>query len=134
MSNVARRGLLFTLLVTATPCPGAEGGATPAVVERVRQVVEKQYPALETLYTTLHKEPELSLSEEKTARRLAEQLRATGYEVTEQVGGHGVVAVLRNGPGKTLLVRSDLDALPVKEQTGAAYASTAQATSSPTKW
>src|SRR6185436_9233864 len=77
---------------------------------------------------TIHREPELSLSEEKTAARLAQQLRSAGFEVTEKVGGHGVVAVLRNGAGKTLLIRTDLDALPVKEQTGAAYRSTAQAT------
>ena len=105
---------------------GAEGDAASAAMEQIRQNVEKQYPALEQFYTTLHREPELSLSEEKTAMRLADQLRAAGYEVTEKVGGHGVVGVLRNGPGKTLLVRADLDALPVKEQTGAPYASTAQ--------
>lgn len=58
---------------------------------------------------------------------LAGELKGTGYEVTTNVGGHGVVAVLKNGPGKTLLIRTDLDALPVKEQTGAHYASTAQA-------
>ena len=92
----------------------------------VRGFVDKQFPSLESFYTTLHREPELSLAEEKTAKRLAGELKAAGYDVTPNVGGHGVVAVLKNGPGKTLLIRTDLDALPVKEQTGAPYASTAK--------
>jgi amidohydrolase len=104
----------------------ADSGATPPVIEQIRAIVDKQYPSLESFYTTLHCEPELSLAEEKTSLRLAEQLRSAGYEVTERVGGYGVVAVLRNGPGKTLLIRTDLDALPLKEQTGAPYASTVQ--------
>lgn len=99
------------------------------VPEHLRTFVEQQYPSLESFYTTLHREPELSLSEQKTADRLSAELRTAGYGVTTNVGGHGVVAVLKNGPGKTLLIRTDLDALPVKEQTGAPYASTAQAAS-----
>src|SRR4051812_48696538 len=78
---------------------------------------------LEQLYLSLHKAPELSLAESKTAKRLADELRSAGYAVTENVGGHGVVGVLANGPGQVLLIRTDLDALPVKEQTGAEYAS-----------
>lgn len=127
MTKIARAAaVLAVIMVGAAPSSGAEGGATPAVIEQVRQNVEKQYPALEELYTTLHREPELSLSEEKTAARLAEQLKSAGYDVTTGVGGHGVVAVLRNGPGKTLLIRGDMDALPVREQTGAPYRSTAR--------
>src|SRR3954468_23534647 len=103
--------------------------ARAALPEDLRTFVEKQYPSLESFYTTLHREPELSLAESKTADRLAGELRAAGYEVAINVGGHGVVAVLKNGAGKTLLIRTDLDALPVKEQTGAPYASTAQAKS-----
>ncbi len=82
------------------------------------------YPALSTLYIDLHKTPELSLFEEKTSAKMAEQLRKLGYEVTEKVGGYGVVGILRNGEGPTVLFRADMDALPVKEQTGAAHAST----------
>ena len=126
MNLPVRLACLVPLLVICSPSFAAEGGATPAVIEQVRQLVEKQYPALESFYTTLHREPELSLAEEKTSRRLAEQLRSAGFEMVERVGGFGVVAVMRNGPGKTLLIRTDLDALPVKEQTGAPYASTAQ--------
>lgn len=85
-------------------------------------------PTLVKLYEHFHAHPELSFQEEKTAARLAEELRAIGLEVTTNVGGHGVVGVLKNGPGPTLLIRTDLDALPVKEQTGLPYASQARST------
>jgi len=86
------------------------------------------YPSLDALYCDLHKNPELSLHEEKTAAKLAERMRALGFEVTERVGGYGIVCVLKNGKGPTVMVRTDLDALPIKEQTGLPYASTATAT------
>ncbi|MDP9226048.1 MAG: amidohydrolase, partial [Actinomycetota bacterium] len=86
--------------------------------------LEALYPSLDALYIDLHKNPELSLHEEKTAAKLATRLRALGFEVAEHVGGHGIVGVLKNGPGPTVLVRTDMDALPIKEQTGLAYAST----------
>jgi hippurate hydrolase len=82
------------------------------------------YPSLDALYQDLHRNPELSLQEEKTAAKMAAQLRKLGLQVTERVGGHGVVGVLRNGDGPTVMVRTDMDALPVKEQTGLPYAST----------
>lgn len=78
---------------------------------------------LVSLYQQFHKSPELSLHERETAARLAKELKATGAAVTTGVGRHGVVAVIENGKGPTLLVRTDLDALPVTEQTGLAYAS-----------
>jgi hippurate hydrolase len=96
--------------------------------EQIAAVLDKDYPALEQLYTHVHSHPELSLKEAQTAKRLAQELRALGFDVTENVGGHGVVAVLKNGDGKTLLLRTELDALPVKEETGAAYASAASST------
>jgi hippurate hydrolase len=74
-------------------------------------------------YRQLHQAPELSYQEEKTSAKLAEELRAVGATVTEKVGGYGVVGVLENGPGKVLLVRTDMDALPVAEMTGLPYAS-----------
>jgi amidohydrolase len=82
------------------------------------------YPELDSLYIDLHQNPELSNQEEKTAAKLAARLRTFGFEVTERVGGYGIVAVLRNGAGPTVLVRTDMDALPIKEQTGLPYAST----------
>lgn len=81
------------------------------------------YPDLDGLYKDLHANPELSLQEEKTAAKLADRFRKLGYEVTEKVGGHGVVAVMKNGKGPTVLVRADMDALPVEEKTGLPYAS-----------
>jgi hippurate hydrolase len=100
--------------------------ASEALQERVRainQAVAGQYNHLEALYKHLHAHPELSLQEEQTAARLARELRAIGLDVTEKVGGHGVVGVLKNGNGPTVLVRTDLDALPVTERTDLPYAS-----------
>jgi len=81
------------------------------------------YPSLDALYVDLHRNPELSLHEGRTAAEMAARLRTAGFEVTEHVGGTGVVGVLRNGPGPTVLVRTDMDALPMKEQTGLPFAS-----------
>ncbi len=89
--------------------------------------IDEIYPSLEALYVDLHQNPELSLQEKETAAKLAARLRALGYEVTTGVGGHGVVGVLRNGKGPTVLLRTDMDALPVKEDTGLPYASSATA-------
>ncbi len=93
----------------------------------MRARVNDAYPSLFEFYTQLHQHPELSFHEEQSAARVAQELRQFGCEVTTGIGGFGVVAVLRNGSGPTILVRSDMDALPVKEQTGLPYASTAVA-------
>ncbi len=85
--------------------------------------VDKVLPDIETLYIDLHKAPELSLHEEKTAARLAEGLRKAGFEVSEGVGGTGIVGILKNGDGPTVMIRTDLDALPLEEKTGLEYAS-----------
>src|SRR5262245_32082616 len=81
------------------------------------------YPSLDALYQELHRQPELSKHEEKTAAKIAAKLRSAGFTVTEHVGGTGVVGVLKNGPGPTVMVRTDMDALPIKEETGLPYAS-----------
>jgi amidohydrolase len=81
------------------------------------------YPAIETLYQDLHSNPELGFSEHQTAAKLAERAKALGFEVTTGVGGTGVVAILRNGPGPTVMLRTEMDALPVQEKTGLPYAS-----------
>ncbi|MEV0219992.1 amidohydrolase [Streptomyces sp. NPDC050704] len=80
-------------------------------------------PALEDLYRDLHRHPELSSREHRTAGMFAERLRAAGYETADGIGGTGVVGVLRNGDGPTVLLRADMDALPVAEETGLPYAS-----------
>jgi hippurate hydrolase len=100
---------------------------SPALDSKVNQ----ELPSLVSTYKALHAAPELSHHEDKTATLLASQLRGFGYDVTEHVGkypnpawqGHGIVAVMKNGAGPTVLVRADMDALPVEEQTGLPYAS-----------
>ncbi len=121
----------FALLVlaggTAAPAHGTDA--------KVKDLTDRQLPQLVSLYREFHAAPELSLMEAQTSARLAAELRALGFEVTTGVGryfvkqwqGHGVVAILRNGPGPTLLIRADTDALPVEERTGLPYASRVRA-------
>ena len=105
----------------------AAAGQQPAL----DKLLDPEIPALVSTYKSIHAAPELSHHEEKTSALLARELRALGYEVTDHVGkypngvwqGYGVVAVLKNGTGPTVLVRADMDALPVEEQTGLVYAS-----------
>src|SRR3954463_467657 len=85
--------------------------------------LEALYPQLDKLYLDLHQAPELAMHEEKTAARMAAELKKLGYEVTTGVGGTGVVGVLKNGNGPTVLIRTELDALPVEEKTGLPFAS-----------
>jgi hippurate hydrolase len=80
-------------------------------------------PALEDFYRDLHRHPELSFEEHRTAARLAERLKAAGFDTAEGIGGTGVAGLLRNGDGPTVLLRADMDALPVEERTGLPYAS-----------
>lgn len=87
------------------------------------QEIDSVYPKAYALYVDLHENPELSSHETQTAAKLASRLRALGYEVTEHVGGTGIVAMLRNGTGPTVMLRTELDALPVEEKTGLSYAS-----------
>src|SRR5213082_781491 len=87
-------------------------------------------PELEALYKNLHSHPELSMQETRTAASAADHLRAAGFEVTTGVGKTVVVGLLRNGEGPTVMLRADMDALPVKEDTGLPYASTVTATDS----
>ncbi len=91
----------------------------------LKAAIEKDFPHLQTLYTHLHQNPELSFEETQTAKRIASELKSLGFDVTTGIGGTGLVAVMRNGDGPTLMIRTDLDALPVKELTGKTYASTA---------
>ncbi|MDG1819289.1 MAG: amidohydrolase [Porticoccaceae bacterium] len=80
------------------------------------------------LFIHFHRNPELSFIEFKTAKKLASELRSSGFEVTEKVGGTGIVAILKNGDGPLVMMRGDMDALPIKEKSGLAYASTATQT------
>jgi amidohydrolase len=107
---------------TLTATPGASQAS------RVLDGLEQIEGSLEDLYRDLHSHPELSMQEHRTAGKAAEQLEGAGFEVTTGVGHTGVVGLLRNGDGPTVMVRADMDALPVKEETGLPYASTVTAT------
>ena len=96
--------------------------------EKLLSALDPLLPELELLYKDIHAHPELSMQEVRTASLAADHLRAAGYEVTTGVGKTGVVGLLRNGAGPTLMLRADMDALPVKEATGLSYASDATAT------
>jgi amidohydrolase len=102
------------------PAAEPDGGGQAALPGPSDDVVAK----LERIYKDIHANPELSMQERRTASIAANWLREQGYEVTEGVGGTGVVGVLRNGEGATVLLRADMDALPMKENTGLPYAST----------
>ena len=91
-------------------------------------IVDKHRPDLapyEELYRHLHANPELSTQEKETAQLIAERLSklSSDLDIRKNIGGHGLVAILKNGPGKTVLLRADIDALPVAEKTGLPYAS-----------
>jgi amidohydrolase len=102
--------------------------AAESVVSAVLTGLDDARPWQEELYRDVHEHPELSHQEVRTAGLVAERLRGAGFEVHERVGGTGVVGVLRNGDGATVLLRADMDALPVREATGLPYASTVTAT------
>jgi len=114
-----------TLLLGAASVLGL--AAVPAQADELRDAVTAQMPQLVELYKDLHAHPELSFQEVETSRKLAARARAMGFEVTEGVGKTGVVAVLKNGAGPTVLLRADMDGLPVIEQTGLPYASKVRA-------
>src|SRR2546428_2533219 len=107
---------MFLLLVVVTASAWAQTAATSGEVEKV-------FPQAHALYVDVHQNPELSGHEMQTAEKLVSRLRTLGYEVTEHVGGNRIVALLKNGPGPTVMLRTELDALPVEEKTGLPYAS-----------
>ena len=107
-------GLFFAVLFSVSLC-----AQTPQASKEVDAVYADSY----ALYLDLHEHPELSSHEVQTAAKLAKLLRGFGYEVTENVGGTGIVAVMKNGAGPTIMLRTELDALPVEEKTGLPYAS-----------
>ncbi len=108
--------LVFLLIAGFSVSAGAQTAASSKEVDDV-------YPDAHALYLDLHQNPELSSHETQTAAKLAGRLRGLGYEVTEHVGGTGIVAILKNGAGPIVMLRTELDALPVEEKTGLAYAS-----------
>ena len=109
------------LLLIAFAASGVARAAAlpPAMSEQLNAA----YPAVETFYRDLHSHPELAFDEHQTAAKLAARAKALGFDVTTGVGGTGVVAILRNGPGPTVMLRTEMDALPVLEKTGLPFAS-----------
>jgi amidohydrolase len=119
-SRVALSALALVLAVAATPALARSVAADKAAVDAQ---LDKNYAHLDALYKDIHQNPELGFQETRTAAKLAAEMRALGFEVTEHVGGTGVIAIYRNGKGPTVLVRTELDALPMEEKTGLPYAS-----------
>ncbi|APW63842.1 amidohydrolase [Paludisphaera borealis] len=120
---------LLTLLIAATACGRSRAADPPApALSPIETWISERQEQLQRLYTDLHAHPELSFQEVETSRRIADELRKAGAKVTTGVGKLGVVGVIENGPGPVVLVRSDMDALPVTERTGLPYASQAKAT------
>jgi hippurate hydrolase len=101
----------------------AAAAATPLHAQTTAEI-DAYYPELQTLYQDIHRNPELAFQEVQTAAKLAARLKALGYEVTTGVGRTGLVGLLKNGAGPTVMLRTELDALPVAEKTGASFAST----------
>jgi len=114
---------LLALMIMASTIP------TPALAQALNQAIRQDMPDLIALYRDLHQNPELSMQETRSAGLLAAEARRLGFDVTTGVGGTGVVAVLRNGEGPVVMLRADMDALPVEEQTGLPFASAARGTS-----
>jgi hippurate hydrolase len=124
-----------SLLSAAPPDSAAPPiGATPPAFDvaaaklRIDRTLDALYPHLDALYKDIHAHPEVAFQENRTAALLAAEMRKLGFQVTEHVGKTGIVALYRNGPGPTVLVRTELDALPMEEKTGLPYASRAQQT------
>jgi hippurate hydrolase len=111
------------LLLPSHARPGAKPDGVKDQVKQIKERISDELPKLEALYKHLHTNPELSFQEVETSQRLAKEMRELGFTVAEKVGKTGVVAVLENGKGPTVLVRTDMDALPVTEQTKLPYAS-----------
>ena len=114
----------LTWVVLILFCPATVVADSPQVQPtQIRQWVDQASDALVENYRWFHTNPEVSFQEEQTAGKLAELLAAEGYQVTPDIGGHGLVALLKNGEGPTIMFRTDLDALPVTENTELVYAS-----------
>lgn len=120
--------LLRAMAVCSMGAIAASASASGPAESRVQidAQIEQNYTALDALYRDLHSHPELGMQETRTAAVLAQKMKALGFAVTEKVGGTGLVAVYRNGVGPTVMVRTELDGLPMEEKTGLPYASRAQ--------
>ncbi|MEP2495745.1 MAG: M20/M25/M40 family metallo-hydrolase, partial [Parasphingorhabdus sp.] len=118
MQKLVKLGLLAAASMLA---------AVPVQADSLKEAIAADMPSLMDIYRDLHANPELSGEEVRTAAKLAAEARRLGFTVTEKVGGTGVVAVMENGEGPTVMLRADMDGLPLEEKTGLSYASRAKA-------
>jgi hippurate hydrolase len=123
MNRFAKPLLASAALCAATLLPARAEIDVARLKTAIEVLVEGDYPKLDALYKDIHAHPEIAFQEEKTAAKLAAEMRALGFDVTEKVGKTGLVAIYKNGDGPTIMVRTELDALPMEEKTGLAYAS-----------
>src|SRR6476659_1535008 len=123
MNRFAKPLLACAALCAATLLPARAEIDVARLKTAIEVSVEGDYPKLDALYKDIHAHPEIAFQEEKTAAKLAAEMRALGFDVTEKVGKTGLVAIYKNGDGPTIMVRTELDALPMEEKTGLAYAS-----------
>jgi amidohydrolase len=123
------RAVRFVLLagVAALLATGAQAADVARQKAEIDAGLDRGYAHLDALYKDIHAHPELGFQEVETAAKLAREMRALGFEVTEHVGKTGIVAIFKNGSGPTVMVRTELDALPMEEKTGLPYASHATA-------
>jgi hippurate hydrolase len=115
-------GVAFSTLMPAAPVMALD---IPTAKAAIGRTLDADMPLLDALYKDIHAHPELGMMETRTAARLTHEMRSLGFDVTERVGKTGIVAIYKNGPGPLVMVRTDLDALPMEEKTGLPYASTA---------
>lgn len=125
ITAVLAAACLSSIAAAQTPAPAPQPAQSPQ--SEIGAAIAKDMDGLMALYRDLHANPELSLQEVNTAAKLAKRLKALKFDVTEKVGGTGVVAVMTNGNGPVLLIRADMDGLPVVEQTGLDFASKVRA-------
>ncbi len=131
-----RLSLLLAAMATTLSAPAMSALAqtslaasafdVPATRSQIDVALDREYPHLDALYKDIHQHAEISFQETRTAALLAGEMRKLGFEVTEHVGKTGIVALYKNGPGPTVMVRTELDALPMEEKTGLPYASREQ--------
>lgn len=123
MKHFAKAFLASAALCAATLSSAHAEMDVAGLTAAIEKSVEADYAKLDALYKDIHAHPELAFGEVKTAAKLAAEMRALGFEVTEKVGKTGLVAIYKNGDGPTIMVRTELDALPMEEKTGLDYAS-----------
>ncbi len=130
MNRTRKSSLLATAITLAMmgPAQAQAPAITDQLGKEIDALVAKNYAQMETLYKDIHATPEIAFQEINTAKKLAKEMRDLGFEVTEGVGKTGVVAMLKNGAGPTIMVRTELDALPMEEKTGLPYASKVKTT------